>query len=802
MRIPGEELKAEDERAEERGQESAHGDDADRFELLLGEDVEEEEHSGSSHPGKLRCKGLHLGHATARSLNAARRSSKDSACWCYFCKHIFWSGGMEDNERGAPAFCTLCGSRLLPGARDAGSYSSLAQMPDDAILSLMGREVAKNGGPDGIEKYSHPGVGLEELREHLAIKSSLQRKDAGAGRPRSSKFCDICGHGGTHIHCSRCPASFHKTCIILPANYPIPKEGWWCSGCMHEAVRTKEIDPLPLLPRQGKRTLPSVAQCCSSCGYPEIESLNCDACARWFCYGCMCVSHECVPPDQWACPECIGQEAYDANLSERIKASRERWTAGKMTAKERDGFSQLVYDLLCACAWSEWKLNVEALIADNRARLARDASYLPTMLPFQSLHYPLDKEDMMKISEAYAKLVETKAHRAYRTAETRIRPADDDEAASKDRPAAGPDDKREGKAGDDKGRAAVDTADDARGGDTLEGTGSPADSWQHRSATSAYSAHVSSRRGPAALRDETVAWRDCEEKDGEEADASPAAHEPRAGGAGEEVAHDTGCSEAWRLAGQQAPRCPALQGLQGLQGPQVSVPHVVCEDRQHMPPAAHERSSSDDEAAAAPAALPHNALPLKPHAAAGARAPGDGAAMGAGGQVGRAAPGLVLPEITMWKPELCAQGAGRGGGERLRIGYMSSDFVNHPTADLIIRALLLHNPAEFDTFCYSLAKNDNSTYRRTLEKEMGSSKFRLLPAKWSDRKCAEMIADDGIHILVNLNGHTAGDRNGICALRPAPLQVSVYVCVCVVCVVCVCVCVCLCVGAGGRRCLV
>ena len=31
--------------------------------------------------------------------------------------------------------------------------------------------------------------------------------------------------------------------------------------------------------------------------------------------------------------------------------------------------------------------------------------------------------------------------------------------------------------------------------------------------------------------------------------------------------------------------------------------------------------------------------------------------------------------------------------ERLRIGYMSSDFVNHPTADLIIRALLLHNGA-------------------------------------------------------------------------------------------------------------
>ena len=28
------------------------------------------------------------------------------------------------------------------------------------------------------------------------------------------------------------------------------------------------------------------------------------------------------------------------------------------------------------------------------------------------------------------------------------------------------------------------------------------------------------------------------------------------------------------------------------------------------------------------------------------------------------------------------------------------------------------------------------------------------------------------HVLINLNGHTAGDRNGISALRPAPLQLA------------------------------
>jgi len=62
-------------------------------------------------------------------------------------------------------------------------------------------------------------------------------------------------------------------------------------------------------------------------------------------------SHECVPAGEWACPECVGQKMYDEQLSLRIKASRERWLTGKMSAKERDGFSQLVFDLLCSCAW-------------------------------------------------------------------------------------------------------------------------------------------------------------------------------------------------------------------------------------------------------------------------------------------------------------------------------------------------------------------------------------------------------------------------------------------------------------------
>ena len=618
-----------------------------------------------------RRKGMHLGHARSAVLHAPRRLTRDSAHWCYFCKHIIWSGpATENHEKGGPNFCTLCGSKLLPKARDAGAYSRLAQQSNEILTNMMDREVKNIGGMAVVERYSHPGVGLEELQEQIAERSAARSQAARQGKS-NSKFCDICGHGETHIQCSRCPVSFHKTCIVLPPNYPLPRHGWWCSGCMHEAIREGEIDPLPLEPRLTKRTLPSIAQHCSSCGYPEIESLNCDACCRWFCYGCMCVSHECVPSDEWACPECIGQKAYDKNLSERIKVSRERWLTGKMSTKERDGFSQLVFDLLCACAWEEWEINVEALITDNMARLARDPSYLPTILPFQSLHYPLGKEDMTQISQAYAKVAENKAIRAYRIIETRNRCAEEEEEVQR-------------KKADEKGGAGA--ASDLEG-PSLQG--------------------AQPRRVLVRLREGETKERD--------RDATPS---------GDETVK-TSHEHADVMGGDMGDGVPVVTGIK----------------------------EAAEELEVGSAAAPE--ITVGP------------SSIGANGVLTPALSG-ALPRITMWKPELCA-GAGRSTGQRLKIGYMSSDFVNHPTADLIIRALLLHNNEEFETFCYSLAKDDKSTYRRVLEKEIPN--FRLMPKNFSDRKCAEMIADDGIHILVNLNGHTAGDRNGISALRPAPLQI-------------------------------
>ena len=42
----------------------------------------------------------------------------------------------------------------------------------------------------------------------------------------------------------------------------------------------------------------------------------------------------------------------------------------------------------------------------------------------------------------------------------------------------------------------------------------------------------------------------------------------------------------------------------------------------------------------------------------------------------------------------------------------------------------------------------------------------------SDAALAQKITADGINILFDLNGHTAGNRLGVFALRPAPVQAS------------------------------
>lgn len=105
---------------------------------------------------------------------------------------------------------------------------------------------------------------------------------------------------------------------------------------------------------------------------------------------------------------------------------------------------------------------------------------------------------------------------------------------------------------------------------------------------------------------------------------------------------------------------------------------------------------------------------------------------------------------------------------RLRIGYVSPDFREHSVSFFFESLLEAHNDDEVLTFCYSdVASPDETTER-----------LQLLSQRWrnclglSNEEVARQIRKDRIDILVDLAGHTAGNRLLVFAEKPAPVQVT------------------------------
>lgn len=107
--------------------------------------------------------------------------------------------------------------------------------------------------------------------------------------------------------------------------------------------------------------------------------------------------------------------------------------------------------------------------------------------------------------------------------------------------------------------------------------------------------------------------------------------------------------------------------------------------------------------------------------------------------------------------------------DKLRIGYLSADFHEHATLRLMLGAIQMHDRSRFSIYAYSYGEADDSPEHKQLLQAVDH--FVDLNAK-DDISAAQQIADDGIHILVELKGYTSNSRLGIVALRPAPISVS------------------------------
>ena len=116
-----------------------------------------------------------------------------------------------------------------------------------------------------------------------------------------------------------------------------------------------------------------------------------------------------------------------------------------------------------------------------------------------------------------------------------------------------------------------------------------------------------------------------------------------------------------------------------------------------------------------------------------------------------------------------AQRKHRTPRERLRVGYYSGDFHQHPVACLLVEALELHDRERFEVFAYSYGPNDGSEIRRRLE--AGVEHF--VDMAWEPNDVVvSRIRSDELDLLVDLKGYTAGDRLGVMAERPCARQAA------------------------------
>lgn len=105
---------------------------------------------------------------------------------------------------------------------------------------------------------------------------------------------------------------------------------------------------------------------------------------------------------------------------------------------------------------------------------------------------------------------------------------------------------------------------------------------------------------------------------------------------------------------------------------------------------------------------------------------------------------------------------------KLRIGYLSGNFRDHPTARQMAGLFERHDRNRFEITAYSYGAEDGGAIGR---------RVRAAFDRWrdvrnlSDTEVARAIRDDGIDLLVDRHGYTLGGRLGILASRPAPVQV-------------------------------
>jgi protein O-GlcNAc transferase len=109
-----------------------------------------------------------------------------------------------------------------------------------------------------------------------------------------------------------------------------------------------------------------------------------------------------------------------------------------------------------------------------------------------------------------------------------------------------------------------------------------------------------------------------------------------------------------------------------------------------------------------------------------------------------------------------------GDIQPLRVGLVSGDLRNHPVG-FFLESILAHlNPARVELVAYPTQPQEDELTARVKSRFAAWSPIAGL----SDEAAARKIHEDGVHILIDLAGHTSHNRLPVFAWKPAPVQVS------------------------------
>ncbi|MFV1613144.1 UDP-N-acetylglucosamine-peptide N-acetylglucosaminyltransferase [Phaeobacter sp. JH20_36] len=108
-------------------------------------------------------------------------------------------------------------------------------------------------------------------------------------------------------------------------------------------------------------------------------------------------------------------------------------------------------------------------------------------------------------------------------------------------------------------------------------------------------------------------------------------------------------------------------------------------------------------------------------------------------------------------------------GDKIRIGYFSSDFHEHATMHLFEGALKAHNRDQFQFFVYDIKPRERSRQNRFIREF--ADIYRDV-SRLTAEEIAQLAIDDNVDVAVDLKGDTADAKQEIFAVRAAPAQVS------------------------------